>query len=207
MLKNFSMNTFIGFLSIVGIAIGGWLILTNLPGGDDEVSPERTVASSVDAMPNPLIDEEEVAERARTTEVAEPEPIEVVASDEPVRLRGTLTELMSLGRTLSCSFSHVDNETAVDGVVYVADDDMRGDFVITPRNRERVEGHLIQDGKWRYAWADSFPDGTRARIDEGGSDSADDVNLERDEFTYSCRTWVVDRSKFELPLDVKFRRL
>lgn len=127
---------------------------------------------------------------------------------------GSLKDLLARGKNITCTFTYASSEEGnYSGVVYVAGNDMRGDFEIEIEG-ESFGTHIINSEGTGYTWGDS-PFGSMAMMfeinEEDGdffssdtSDSDGEVNYDQD-VDYKCSSWRVDRSKFQPPSDITFQ--
>lgn len=127
---------------------------------------------------------------------------------------GSLKNLLARGENITCTFTHASSEEgSYSGVVYVAGDDMRGDFEMEIEG-ESFGTHIINSGGTGYTWGDSSfgsmammfeideEDGDFFSSDASDSDGGVDYDQDVD---YKCSSWRVDRSKFQPPSDVTFQ--
>ena len=123
---------------------------------------------------------------------------------------GDVKNLLSAGRSLTCTFSSEGNS----GTVYIDANQkrMRGDFVTQFEGSSSV-GHIINNSEYMYTWSDSEPQGVRIPVpdDEDTPVSAGEVpsapqvyNALEADYDYDCDAWRVDESMFSLPPDVEF---
>jgi len=122
--------------------------------------------------------------------------------------RGSLKDLISGGKNLTCQISYTASDQTVAGTVYVAGEKkMRGDFTMTV-NGNPMDSHMIVDAGWGYSWTSASPAGTKMKIEEtsptptAGS-ATQSAELER-EVEYKCSDWSPDNSKFTPPADIQF---
>lgn len=140
--------------------------------------------------------------------------VEIETSDadddvETVESATSLRSLLSLGRDVVCTFSRVDEMSAVSGVVYVADQNIRGDFDVRTESTGTMKGHMIKVGNEIYTWSDAFTQGVKLAVDaeaEMKSNEQNPVGLD-DEVEYECDSWNKDASKFSVPGNINFIEL
>lgn len=142
-----------------------------------------------------------VADEAKTVSdegVAEKEETAAATS-------GSIKDLLALGRAQQCTFS--DTVTGgTDGVVYVANNKVRGDFTATVGGTA-TGSHMIVDGTAAYLWMDGQTTGFKTVLDQAqpsvaaGQTQQFDANTSVD---YSCKAWSVDNAVFTLPSGVTF---
>jgi hypothetical protein len=125
----------------------------------------------------------------------------------------TLRGLLTLGENVTCTFSsQIEGSGTTEGVVFVSDGKMRGDFNIE-QNGSTFQSHVIIRDEKMYAWNVSG-DGTFAYEfdfadlegrDTVVSNSSNNVSLD-ERVDYDCNPWSVDASKFSLPAGIDFQK-
>lgn len=125
---------------------------------------------------------------------------------------GTFESLLALGESVVCDIAYTDPEadTDAEGSVFVAGDDMRGDFMLT-HDGEAFDSHMIKSDTMVYTWTESSR-GTYAikmTIDAEAEAGSDDMGSEQpiewdQNVTYDCRAWERDESMFTPPADIEF---
>lgn len=121
---------------------------------------------------------------------------------------GTLSTLMALTGSFTCSVATAAGDTQSSGTVFISNGQMRGDFNSTTKASETViETHLIKAGGYTYTWSSAAPQGVKfadsavpANTSGTGSQGVDD----KTQVTYSCTPWSEDPSKFAPPSTVSF---
>jgi hypothetical protein len=136
-----------------------------------------------------------------------------VVSEWPRQGTGTLSALMLRGEALECTIVYTpDIGAAVEGTYFVADGQLRGDF-ITMADGMEVLSSMILSADTLYTWSEVYGEQYGMRIDLTkvtlGDDTAPDTRepVPLDEVvTYDCRTWPeVDGSVFIPPGDILFQ--
>lgn len=125
----------------------------------------------------------------------------------------SIKELIARGENLKCTFSRSDENSSMDGVVYVAGGKMRGDFSLV-QDGQSFDSHMIQDAEVAYMWSTGGPMGAtgfKVAVTEDWETTADGetyqaVNLE-DPLDTKCSAWLPDTSKFVPPADITFQDL
>ena len=123
-------------------------------------------------------------------------------SDDHMTLKG----LISKGGSQKCSFTNNYDTVQSNGVVYVTQGKMRGDFTTTVSGKTTAS-HMIVDNNTSYIWTDDMKQGYKMSFAEMNGDmtaqnsAAFDVNKE---LNYSCGTWSGDSSVFVLPSTITF---
>jgi hypothetical protein len=127
-------------------------------------------------------------------------------------VQGTLNSLLSAGKSQKCTYSNEIDSASMNGVVYVSNGKVRGDYV-SASEEMMISGHMIYDGKYSYVWTDGSKSGIKMAIDQEQQkqqeQSADNsVNNQAADmnktFTYNCQGWARDESVFVPPSDVSF---
>lgn len=107
----------------------------------------------------------------------------------------------------SCTFTNEINGGKSEGVVFVADGKMRGDFTITTGGTTQGS-HMITTANEYYMWMDGQKTGykmsTGAATNPDQSASPQQGIDQNQPLNMKCSSWKVDASKFELPKDVDF---
>jgi len=118
----------------------------------------------------------------------------------------SLKDLLSLGKTQSCTFSDGTNSQTT---IFITSNKMRGNFDSTIDGKT-VKSHIIVDGQTSYIWMDGQNTGYKMSIDKATQDQANtqqnqiDLNKQAD---YNCKDWTVDSSVFNLPTGINFTDL
>jgi hypothetical protein len=127
----------------------------------------------------------------------------IVADDTPGTPLQSLQELLSSGQTQECSFN---DGTGNEGVVYVGNNKLRGDFTSLADN-QKVNSHMIVDGKMAYVWTEGQGTGVKVTFDPEqiqvpeGQEGTLDIGQEN---SYNCKAWTVNPSLYTLPASVTF---
>ena len=119
--------------------------------------------------------------------------------------RGSIESLLKAGKSVKCDITYLDDSG--NGVVYVADGKVRGDFNTKADEGTQTESHMIQDGEFGYIWSGN--QGTKIKVDttEASPTTGDQQQQNADlnkEVDLKCSAWSKDDSKFTLPTDVTF---
>jgi hypothetical protein len=117
---------------------------------------------------------------------------------------GSLRALVARGGNYACTMHTDSGNTPTDGTIYVSGEHIRGDFTSTVPQIGNVDTHMIADGDTLYLWNSLMPKGIKSSevAETDGSDS-DGVNMDQS-YTYDCKAWVADESKFVVPTDITF---
>jgi hypothetical protein len=126
------------------------------------------------------------------------------ASPTATATKKSLKDLLTLTGAQKCTFTSTETPEVSDGVVYVSDGKVRGDFTTTVNN-VRSQTHVITDQQNVYLWTEGQPTGLKMAINvqstPGAPGQTIDWNAQAD---YNCQPAQVDNSLFEIPTTVKF---
>lgn len=127
---------------------------------------------------------------------------------------GTVEDLLSSGRTLTCTFSSEDEAGETSGTVYVAGERVRGTFEVATNTGEAFTSEMIRDGDYAYIWSSEQTQGTKMKLEEYEGDAMEaDVDtpssdqpfdFDNEAVDYQCRPWVANNSMFTPPSDIEF---
>jgi len=132
-------------------------------------------------------------------------------TSEPLRGVGTLESLVAEGRPLECTiiYNAPEYEEDIEGSYFIADDSVRGDFIVPSEEFEGdiLSSIIVHDEKL-YLWSEIEGKKYGVTTDAGDTEATDtqeavpsDVNVR-----YSCMSWNnVDRSVFIPPVDIIFQ--
>lgn len=119
----------------------------------------------------------------------------------------SLKEMLSYSGSQKCEFKNTDENYSSEGVVYVVNGKMRGDF-ISKTAQITTTSHMVAKDNTFYMWEDGTNNGFKASINRmsepGENQNSVDVNKQMD---FSCESWMENSSKFELPSGVEFKDL
>lgn len=143
---------------------------------------------------------------------------------------GSLKELVGFGKAQKCTWEEGDN--GMSGITYTdgkhsyseVNNVMVADFNGEGNNQEKGSMYAIYDGEYLYSWSSASKEGMKMKYDENEEIMKDDSEYEGEEFAYEeedseytksmetdyeykCSSWRVDKSKFNLPKDIKFKDL
>lgn len=136
---------------------------------------------------------------------------------DPINGVGSMRSILSMGANLECTVSYQPEEYMAaqsEGTVFVSNNRMRGDSVVTIDGKEIVSSVIIRDDEM-YSWSliDGEKYGMKISLTElmnaQESDTAPDfrepVPIDSD-VDYSCKQWKnIDNSIFEVPTDTIFK--
>ena len=115
---------------------------------------------------------------------------------------GSLCGLMAMSTSQECTFNAPDSN----GVAYIANNQMRGDFNISDSEVNVVSHTIVKDNKM-YVWTDGQAQGFVMEIPEAEAEANTSAQTQVDldeEIDYDCKSWRVDNSKFQTPTGVQF---
>lgn len=119
---------------------------------------------------------------------------------------GSLAQLQQRGGNYRCTFSHDTEVVRSTGVVYVADEKVRGDFESETQGIS-VDSHMITRDGFIYTWSPIAPTGFKTvQVDtqaNGTTETSGEYSDFQQSYDYSCESWSVDESKFQIP-DISF---
>lgn len=114
-----------------------------------------------------------------------------------------------------CTVDQYLNEMDSDGVVYLENGKMRGDFATVAEGRKIKSSFIIKDG-YQYFWSDAAPMGMKMAVQPGATGSASaqaqgTYSWSADQIgEYDCQPWVTKENheaRFALPSGVTFTDL
>lgn len=135
--------------------------------------------------------------------------------NDETSVKGSLLDLMKLGKNVKCTYWTDQEGTTMAGVSYISGQKVRGDFDITTYDVNTEEGsntiksHMVTDGEWVYTWSTATPQGFKMKVDQPENTSTDTTKEAptkalNESFDYKCTPWLVDNSLFEIPSDIEF---
>jgi hypothetical protein len=129
------------------------------------------------------------------------------ANSKSQTMQGTIKSLLTAGKSQKCTYSSQLESSSVEGIVYVTNGKMKGDFTTTSKEN-KVTGHMIVDGGYSYIWTDLTSKGIKMAIDlqqqpssASANSQAPDINQS---FSYTCQGWTPDNTVFAPPSNVSF---
>ena len=127
---------------------------------------------------------------------------------------GKITDLVSLGKSLKCTYTMNEQEgTAGTGSIFVSGNKMRGDSTITMENNTSIDSHFISADNVMYTWTSAAPQGYKIALDQEAVDNAaaetpsgitEEARVLQEKLDYKCLPWLPDQALFELPAGVEF---
>ena len=133
---------------------------------------------------------------------------EAMENKEGASVGNTFANLVALGQSVTCTFSHDDGAgNRSSGTVYMTGGatQMRGDFTVEASGTAPVETFMVRTGGYTYIWSDASPQGIKSQVINETELMSDDQNGGIDEDTeFSCQAWSVDTAKFSLPNGIQF---
>ena len=128
------------------------------------------------------------------------------------KFEGTLKDLMKRGKNNRCTYSVDIEGVQQSGVIYVADNKIRGDFIVKIGDEKETKSHFFNDGEYQWVWSDGNSEGMKMKMEkieemqyEGQAETNASVRAMNEKMDYECLSWRVDKSKFVLPGNVNFK--
>ncbi len=131
------------------------------------------------------------------------------ATTEEGMFAGSFMDLMNRGGSVECTFSEESDGSKSEGVVYVSDSKIRGNFMTTTDGTS-VRSSMIQDGESMYVWSEAMPKGIKMKTDAmtpGGASAPAGMFDPTLAMNYNCKSWKTDPAWFVAPPDVEFMSL
>ncbi|HUD19254.1 MAG TPA: hypothetical protein VMR81_02355 [Patescibacteria group bacterium] len=129
----------------------------------------------------------------------------MVTTATAAQTQGTLKNLLSIGKPVSCTFTTQDGNTT--GTVYTVQGKMSGDFT-TKSQGNTITAHMIVDSGYSYVWTGMTKMGFKIALADApkpsttpGANQGVGMN---ETVSYSCTDWAPHMSQFTLPTDIKF---
>jgi predicted DNA binding CopG/RHH family protein len=141
-----------------------------------------------------------------------PEPTQQIQDENFTETQAqSLEDFLTMTNNQQCTFADAEAETS--GTIYVANGNLRGDFVSSTDNSQgtdEVEAHVIARGQEVYLWMEGVAEGYKSSLESISDVSADlpinDIVNPDSDIDYECSPWTADESKFELP-NIEFNDL
>ncbi len=124
---------------------------------------------------------------------------------ETVTQQKSLKDLIGSGQPQECNFS---DKAGNEGVVYVANSKMRGDF-ISNLSGQSTNSHMLIEGQTSYMWLEGQKTGFKMTMDAASQTKAGNAAKQKgidlsEKFDYDCKPWVANPSEFILPTAIEF---
>lgn len=129
----------------------------------------------------------------------------------------SILDLAKLGKNVKCTYNSNEEETSMEGVVYVAGNKTRSDMKIKSEEGTEMDSSSITDSEWMYMWSSETDQGTKMNLKEmealaskyendngSGEESDNQYKDQTQKVDYKCRPWIVDNSKFDIPTNINF---
>lgn len=121
---------------------------------------------------------------------------------------GSIFTLANSGESYKCTVQTTAQGVTVNGTVYVADRNIRGDFSAKVPVIGAVEAHMIADDTTVYAWTSVLPKGYTFIRTENGAEGSKTIAGQTFDFnqsySYDCVESTVDSSMFTVPSNITF---
>ena len=145
--------------------------------------------------------------------VETPEENLATTSTDTLSGKNSFIHLMSLGRTLECSFQFKDTATSSEGTGFFDGQKMRIDSMYRGTDGTTYTSNMIIDGTDMYVWATTEAGTFAMKMPVPVADStlATKPNSEQlnpqDSVNYNCKSWKVDGSVFVPPSGLTFMNM
>ncbi len=118
---------------------------------------------------------------------------------------GGIEQLMAQGNA-RCTVTSEANGVTSNGVVYVGNGKVRGDFTSTVPQFGAVESHMIVRDGFVYTWSSMATQGIKMAVNSETSVSSDPEQPNPYDATYSydCDSWTPEEGQFTIPSTINF---
>ena len=119
----------------------------------------------------------------------------------------TMSDLMARGKNMKCTYTQkVDGENTADGVVYMADKNVRVEITANKGTAREGKMYSITDHEWSYSWTEGSPKGFKMTLEATELDKKqkESVSNMAKEIDFKCKPWKKDNSKFKVPSNIEF---
>lgn len=131
------------------------------------------------------------------------------------KISGKLSDLISAGKSMECTFSGETDGYKTTGTMFVSGDNIRGDFQ-SQSGGKMMDSHMIQSGETVYTWTTDPKQGMKIKVskedqvkyadDAGKITNSQSFDMDQS-YDYNCKGWSGDQSKFQPPSDIEFQDL
>lgn len=121
---------------------------------------------------------------------------------------GSIKSLIDSGQNRKCTFHTSTADYDSTGTIYAGGGKMRGDFSANVHGTASVT-HMIYDGSTSYGWIEGNSSGFKMSLDanaQTANANAQAVDPNKN-YGFSCESWSINNSMFELPAGVEFKSL
>lgn len=126
--------------------------------------------------------------------------------NESASVGSTFAELVALGQSVVCTFSHDDSAgNRSSGTVYMTGGaaQIRGDFTV--ESPTATTATFVRTGGYNYMWGPAMPQGVKTKVVNETEFMSDAQSGSIDPNTeFACQAWSVDSSKFVVPTNINF---
>lgn len=153
-----------------------------------------------------LMQSRESVTAQNTQQIAGESAGEVGKVAEDGSFEGSIFALAKSGQSYKCTIQTTVQGVEVNGVVYVANKNIRGDFSSSIPMYGAVQGHMIADSTAVYVWSSVVPQGYKfVRTETGGSATVAGQTLDFNQtYSYKCAPAQADASLFVVPTNITF---
>jgi hypothetical protein len=129
---------------------------------------------------------------------------------EREQLKGSIKDLLGLGKNVECRWRYEDEESKMEGVAWVSGKRTRTEMKIDTSQGE-MNSYFLSDGQMAYSWGDMMP-ALKFNLADFEDEGTEDTEAGRGanyeswdkEYDYECSNWSVDESKFAVPSGIEF---
>ena len=130
--------------------------------------------------------------------------------DKQDSVKGSIKDLLGLGKNLECVWEIEDEGTKMSGVAWVSGKKTRTEMKMSTPDGE-MESYFLSDGEMAYSWG-STGSGFKFKLSDF-EEEAEEADFEEGEgqfenfnkeYEYKCKPWSVDQSKFVVPAGIEF---
>ncbi len=122
-------------------------------------------------------------------------------------VQGSIRSLLTSGKDLNCTVTYATTtskgELKTNGNIFIAGNEMRGDFTMEGASATVKDAHMIRQGDTVFAW--SGKQGAKmsfTNLSGAGAGANSQVDIDQN-VSYNCSDWQKDNTKFTVPTDVK----
>jgi len=130
--------------------------------------------------------------------------------------KGSLKGLLGLGKSVKCTWSAVDEDATIEGVVYVSGQQTRTETKIQAPETNMTM-YFLTDGESAYSWGNDQAQGYKfnmadfedeTSVEELEDDDQAEANEYQEawsnEYEYQCENWKADNAVFAVPTNITF---
>lgn len=136
--------------------------------------------------------------------------VPALTTEEGGMIKGSMRDLVALGVSMRCTFTHQTDISNSSGEVFVANGKVRGNFNVTSSamGNQAFDAYMISDGEDSYVWSSLMPQGYKMPIVESTESTPTQEGIDYNQnLDYSCAPWPTDASVFVPPANITFSAL